>query len=58
MKKLSSIHILARMVSKSGKAFQEIKADKEGKWKPGSVYVVKHIKDIVDVKGKLEARLL
>ena len=42
------------MVSASRKAFQELKPEKGGRWKPGSVFVVKHIKDVEDVRGKLE----
>ena len=46
------------MVSTSGgKAFQEVKLDGDNKWKPGSIFVVKDIKDVVDVKGKLQESL-
>ena len=35
--------------------FKQIKRYKEGKWKPGSVFVTKHIKEVMDVKVKIGA---
>ena len=48
--KPKAARILAFMVSKSGKSFKEIKGDKEGRWKLGSVFATKHTKEVVDVK--------
>ena len=56
--KPKKVRILARMVSTfGGNAFQEVKLDGDNKWKPGSIFVVKDIKDVADVKGKLEESL-
>ena len=40
--KTKAVHILACIVSKSGKGFKEIKAGKEGRQKPGSVFVTQY----------------
>ena len=50
--------ILVRMVLAFGKSFQEAKPEMVGRWKPGSVFEVKFISDVLDVKVKLEEVLL
>ena len=46
------------MVSASGTTFKEIIADKRGRWRPGSIYVVKHINGVIAVKVKLDKGIL
>ena len=46
------------MVSASGKTFKEIIPDKGGRWKTGSIYLVKHINYVISVKGKIEEGIL
>ena len=46
------------MVSKSGKFKEQTKVDNEGIYKPGSVFVTKNIKEVMDLKGNVEAGLL
>eukprot|EP00957_Ditylum_brightwellii_P090574 6898160-Ditylum_brightwellii.AAC.1 len=50
--------IMAHMVSASEKVCQGVKPEVGRRWKPGSVVVVKNIKEMLDVKGKLEESLL
>ena len=53
VQKSKKARILARMVSESGKDFQEVKPEMGGRRKPGYVFVVKYVSDILDVKGNL-----
>ena len=46
------------MVSASRTTFKEIIPDNGVRWKPGSVYVVKHINYLLSVKSKLEEVIL
>ena len=46
------------MVLVYGKLFQEVKPELGGKRKPGSVFIVKDISDVLDANGKLEEFLL
>ena len=41
------------MVSASWIDFKEIIQDKGGRWNPGYIYAVKHINDLLSVKGGL-----
>eukprot|EP00957_Ditylum_brightwellii_P084828 6449989-Ditylum_brightwellii.AAC.1 len=42
----------------SGMAYQEVKPEIAGRWKPGSIFVLSTINELFDVKGKLEEGLL
>ena len=53
-----NVIILARIVSYFGRVFKEIHPEIYGRRNPGSVYLVKYIKDVLAVKGKLEDGLL
>ena len=52
--KVNNIRILAIMVSTSGTIFKGIIPNKRCRWNTGSIYVVKHINDVLAVKGELE----
>ena len=46
------------MVSAPETTFKEIIPDKGGRWKPGSIYVVKHVNDVIALKRELEEVIL
>ena len=53
-----SVPILSCIVSNYGNMFKKTNVDTEGIWEPVSVFVTKHIKEVVGLKGKLESGLL
>ena len=56
--KPKEVWILASIVLASGKAFKELKLEKDGKWKPGSVFAVKDFTVVVGVQRGLEKSIL
>ena len=46
------------MVSDSGNTFKKIISENGGRWKTGSIYLVKHINYVISVKGKIEEGIL
>ena len=50
LKERKKVRILAHMVSAYEKVLQEIRTEKESKRKPGSIFVVKDIIDVVDMR--------
>ena len=51
--KSKAVYILEFMLSKYGKVLKEIKVDKKEIWKPGSVFVTKHIKEVLYSKSNI-----
>ena len=58
VQKSKESRILERTVLASGKAFQEVNPEMGGRCKLGSVFVVKYVSDVLDVKGNLEKGFL
>ena len=58
LKERTKVIILACIVSVSGTFFQEFRMDKDIKWKPWSIFVVKDTIYVVYVRGSLNKSLL